>query len=312
MGMRSGIYKKLATETIFDQVSTVRTWTEHWFKRSASDLTKADGREVLKMVEAAGKSKSYQVRLKAIVSSIYNWGIEERLILGVRSSPMEGLQIQCPKGEKVPEILNLEQIREFLKKAKDLDHPWYPIWATALLTGMRNGELHALLWSDIDFENRKITVSKSFNTRTRSVKSTKAGYWRTVPISSELMELLLELKAKARDQEHVLPHSCYWDKGWQAKILRTFCVGVGLPSIKFHTLRACFGTQLLAHDVAPARVMKICGWKDLKTMQHYIRLAGVDERGATECLRMLSSDDEAMAEVVNLFEFKARPSEKGP
>jgi hypothetical protein len=47
-------------------------------------------------------------------------------------------------------------------------------------------------------------------------------------------------------------------------------------------------------------------------MQHYIRLAGVDERGATECLRMLSSDDEAMAEVVNLFEFKARPSEKGP
>jgi hypothetical protein len=25
--------------------------------------------------------------------------------------------------------------------------------------------------------------------------------------------------------------------------------------------------------------MKICGWKDLKTMQRYIRLAGIDEAG---------------------------------
>jgi len=28
--------------------------------------------------------------------------------------------------------------------------------------------------------------------------------------------------------------------------------------------------------------MKICGWSDLKTMQYYVRLAGVDERVATD------------------------------
>jgi hypothetical protein len=50
--------------------------------------------------------------------------------------------------------------------------------------------------------------------------------------------------------------------------------------------------------------MKICGWKDLKTMQYYIRLAGVDERGATDSLRLLSSDAEVMGEVVNMFNFK--------
>ncbi|MBS1982643.1 MAG: tyrosine-type recombinase/integrase [Bdellovibrionales bacterium] len=55
-------------------------------------------------------------------------------------------------------------------------------------------------------------------------------------------------------------------------MLRDFCKLHGLLSIKFHTLRACFSTQLLRQGVEAAKVMKICGWKDLKTMQRYIRL----------------------------------------
>jgi hypothetical protein len=35
--------------------------------------------------------------------------------------------------------------------------------------------------------------------------------------------------------------------------------------------------------------MKICGWKDLKTMQRYIRLAGIEIDGATEVLKVLPS-----------------------
>jgi integrase len=54
----------------------------------------------------------------------------------------------------------------------------------ALLTGMRSGELYALLWTDIDRENNALTVSKSNDNRFNVVKSTKAGYWRTVPISA--------------------------------------------------------------------------------------------------------------------------------
>jgi len=36
--------------------------------------------------------------------------------------------------------------------------------------------------------------------------------------------------------------------------------------------------------------MKICGWKDLKTLAIYLRLAGVDEKGATEGLSFLPQD----------------------
>lgn len=47
--------------------------------------------------------------------------------------------------------------------------------------------------------------------------------------------------------------------------------------------------------------MKICGWKDLKTMQKYIRLAGIEIEGATEKLKILPPKD-VMGRVVQLFQ----------
>jgi hypothetical protein len=37
------------------------------------------------------------------------------------------------------------------------------------------------------------------------------------------------------------------------------------------------------------KVMKIGGWRDIKTVQVYLRLSGVDEAGATNGLRLLIS-----------------------
>jgi integrase len=52
--------------------------------------------------------------------------------------------------------------------------------------------------------------------------------------------------------------------------------------------------------------MKICGWEQLETMQRYIRMAGIDERGATQVLKFMPSDAAVMGEVVSLFDFKAK------
>jgi integrase len=270
-------------------------------KTPASQLSKADGRELMSLLEAEGKSRNFRKNVKYMISVVYKWGIEERLIPNALVTPVDGLKLARDAVERVPDIFTIEEIRKLLSEAKTLEHPWYPVWAMALLTGMRNGELHALQWSDIDFTNLRITVSRSYNTRTRSVKSTKAGYWRTVPVSEELLRLLTELKQITGGKPHVLPRFWEWDKGGQARVLRKFCLGIGIRSVCFHSLRACFATQLLAHDIAPARVMKICGWRDLKTMQHYVRLAGIDEKGATQVLKVLPSDAAVMAEVVDIF-----------
>lgn len=289
----------LSQTTRTDYVNALRKHTHLWWKRQAAAITRADVVEVLSQLKAHSSSISYQNKLKVIINQIFTFGIEHRLIDGIDRSPAWGISLGRDE-EKKPEILTLTEIRKLLGEARRMDHAWFPVWSLALLTGMRSGELHALLWTDIDFENKTITVNKSFNPRLKMVKSTKAGYWRHVPLSEELIALLNELRAQAPGRREVLPRFWEWTKGQQARVLRAFCTGIGLPSIKFHTLRACFSTQLIRSSIAPAVVMKICGWKDLETMQRYIRLAGIETQGATDVLRVLPAVDEA-AQVVNLF-----------
>ena len=199
--------------------------------------------------------------------------------------------------------MSIKEIQRLLDCAFQEEHPWRHVWAFALLTGMRNGELYALHWDDVDWESKLLTVSKSYNGRLKIIKSTKAGYWRSVPISDELAHVLMELKNITGDEKFVLPRLPDWKRGMQAHILRSFCVSNGLQSVKFHTLRACFATQLIRQGVEPAKVMKVAGWRDLKTMQHYIRLAGIEITGVTDSLKILPPTS-VMANVVSLTQKK--------
>lgn len=99
----------------------------------------------------------------------------------------------------------------------------------------------------------------------------------------------------------VYPRVIAWQRGEAARVLRQLCEGIGMTSVKFHALRACFATQLLRDSIAPIVVMKICGWQDLKTMQKYLRLAGFEIEGATEKLKILPPKD-VMSRVVQLFQ----------
>jgi len=107
---------------------------------------------------------------------------------------------------------------------------------------------------------------------------------RVVPIADAAVSFLKELKLQTAETGFVLPRHSDWEKGEQARALRTFLVGMGLPPMRFHDLRASWATILLSKGVEPIKVMKIGGWKDMKTMMHYVRAAGVDIFGTTDCL----------------------------
>lgn len=289
--------------TLGDYKKMLKRYTKSWLKKRPGEITRGDGRKVIEYLLAQGKSKSFIAKVRNTINLVFQWGVDHRHIRDAFVPPMQGIKIE-KREDKFPEILNLTEIRKFLYEAKRQNHPWYPIWAMALLTGMRSGELYALEWNDVDFEHKVIRVTKSFNKRTGEIKSTKAGYWRNVPVSDELNKLLVELRSITGKEANLLPRNSIWDRGEQSKPLRAFLVENGIPSVKFHTLRACFATQLLADGVEMIKVMKIGGWKDIKTMQIYLRLAGVDERGATDGLRFLPSEEAVMGHVVELFKFK--------
>jgi integrase len=192
-----------------------------------------------------------------------------------------------------------DEIRKLLSYGKTYEPAWFPIWAFAAYTGCRNGELYALKWSDIDFQERLITVQRSYNKKFKEEKCTKTGDWRRVSICEPLWEIVLELK-RVHDHElergacknvgYVLPRPGLWQNGDQARKLRQFCEEIGITPICFHTLRACFATELLKRGVDVPSVMRVGGWKSLKTMMHYVRLSGVGDRGITDPLDYRSED----------------------
>jgi integrase len=78
-----------------------------------------------------------------------------------------------------------------------------------------------------------------------------------------------------------------------------FLQGLGLPRIRFHDLRATWATIMLSMGIAPIKVMSMGGWKDLKTMQFYIRKAGVDTSGISDKLSL--HDPTAESKVLSMM-----------
>lgn len=289
------------TETsIKDYYQSMKRWLAPLDRIPCADITPLMLMEIFNEMTERGVSFTHRQKLRTRIKAVFQHGISSGLVR-MLFNPANDLILKKSE-EKKPEILTIEEIRKLVDVAFAQKHEWRHVWALALLTGMRNGELYALQWSDIDWQNKLITVSRSFNGRTKDVGSTKAGYWRDVPMSQDCLRLMLELKQLTGGEQYILPRLTRWQNGIQASVLRTFCLENSLPSIRFHTLRACFGTQLLRQGVSSVIVMKIAGWKDLKTMQRYIRLAGVEVAGATDGLSVLPPEEVA----ANVVAFRPR------
>lgn len=301
----SPLVKKILLSTIWDTIGTLRRFTTGWNNKFCNEINAGDVRRLLQDMIDQDYSRSRVKSVRSAINTIFKWGIEDGAIIGIRNSPACDIQLGRVNDEKPPQVLSLSEIQKLLDAAREMDHKWYPIWFMALHTGMRSGELQALEWNDVDFESGMLTCAKSYNGRMKVVKSTKAGYWRKIPISQELEAFLVDLRAK-RDPSttHVLPRIEMWRRGEAAKVLREFCVGIGINSVNFHALRACFATHLLNAGVSSPVVKKICGWTDEKVMTRYIRLAGIDVRGATAGLGFVKPEFQIENKVANMNDFR--------
>lgn len=268
----------LTEKTVDNYLLCLRAHTlESWGDRLIDTISTQEIRNLLK--ERVGhKSASHQKSVLKFIRAIFQFSVDSNVI---NRNPTPDLKIRI--GDKIKRVLTEPQIRILLEKARDLDIEWYPHWSLAIYTGMRNGELYALTWDKVDLTNRTILIDCAWNNKD-GYKSTKSGDDRMIEIAEPLLPVLNELKIKSYDSNFVLPRIDKWDKGEQARELRMFLIGIGLPPIRFHDLRASWATLLLARGVEPAKVMSAGGWKDLKTMMIYCRKAGIDIKGITDGL----------------------------
>jgi integrase len=223
-----------------------------------------------------------------------------------RSNPGCGILLSASDDEKLPEILTVDEVRKLLVSARAMNHTWFPVWAVALTTGMRSSELYALRKENVLLKEGLIRITESWDWLQNRAKSTKAGYWRNAPIPSSLLPVIEPLMKT--EGEFLLPRIQKWEEGLQALVLRSFCQQIGISSVRFHALRVCFATHLLAGGVEDAKVMRIGGWRDFKTFQVYVRLAGIREKGLSEGLGqvILPTDQSVLEHLATLYNGNAQ------
>ncbi|MBN8609630.1 MAG: site-specific integrase [Deltaproteobacteria bacterium] len=93
-------------------------------------------------------------------------------------------KVKIPKTSAYRWLKTNDEIRRFLAAASEEGRLVFVLYAMALYTGMREGELVRLRWSNVDLDRRLILVSESFN------GPTKSGELRHVPILDPLLPIL--------------------------------------------------------------------------------------------------------------------------
>lgn len=167
-----------------------------------------------------------------------------------------------------------EEIEQFLDAAMAEDSPVvHAIYATALFTGMRAGELAGLRWDDINFDRRLITVQRSYN------GPTKAGDIRHIPILDRLLPPLKAWKLCSGSPRIVFPNDAgnMWDQKGRIydEILKRVLVRAGFDKryVHFHGLRHTFASHWVINSGDIFRLQKILGHHDSSMTQRYAHLS---------------------------------------
>ena len=277
---KHSLEKGMTIKTVENYDVCLRAHTlDAWENRHVDSITTEEIRSLIK-ARVGERAPSHQKNVLKFIRGVFKYALE---IGAISRNPTPEMKFRT--GDKIKRSLTEPQVELLLNKAKEFNWEWYPHVAAALYTGMRNGELYALTWDKVNIEERKILVDSSWNKKD-GFKSTKSGNDRIVEIALPLLSILKELKLKSSDSHFVLPRISQWDEGHQAACLRMFLIGLGLPVIRFHDLRATWATLMLSKGIEPAKVMIMGGWNDLKTMMIYMRKAGIDIRGITDCLSL--------------------------
>lgn len=156
------------------------------------------------------------------------------------------------------------------------------LYAVAVMTYARAGELAALTVGDVDLEHATLHVTKAVERVSKRVKSTKSGESRRIPIEAALLPLMARLCGGRRASDRLLWLPPAEDR---AELLRRHLqlAGVARPTlfenteatrhVTFHDLRATGQTWAAVRGDDHLKIMRRAGHADAETSMIYIREA---------------------------------------
>ncbi|MDC5841873.1 site-specific integrase [Vibrio europaeus] len=139
-----------------------------------------------------------------------------------------------------------------------------PLVITAINTGLRRGELLALKWDDVDFEQQYLSV------RAQNAKAKKS---RNIPLNDTVLEVLESWQLQNKKREYVFAsRSDVPIKDIKKPWLRVL-QEAKITDFRFHDLRHHFASKLVMVGVDLNTVRELLGHSDLKMTLRYAHLA---------------------------------------
>jgi len=132
----------------------------------------------------------------------------------------------------------------------------------ALRTGMRQSEIMALRWRDVDATTNQFVIRKS-----------KSGKPRFIPLHPDLQEMLQNLP---RTSEFIFPSSNGGPGIWDGALRFAWEVALdsaGIKDLRFHDLRHTAASHLVLKGASLQVVAEILGHADMRMTQRYAHLS---------------------------------------
>jgi integrase len=188
-------------------------------------------------------------------------------------------RVELPAAETSEDVRFLEPDEVLALADNAIDGPYQTIdralYVTAAMTGLRQGELIALRWRDIDWRAARIRVRQNYVLGEFGTPKSKRST-RSVPMADAVaveLDRLSQVSRRRGDDDLVFgdPHSDQpLDK---AAILRRYKRALTVahlePSHRFHDLRHTFGTRMAAAGVPMRTLQEWMGHRDIETTQRY-------------------------------------------
>ena len=229
-------------------------------------------------------------KAKVVLSGAFEQAIRNQII---QYNPVKATV--PPKMEQQDiRVLTEDEQKEFMQAVKG--HRLEALFLLTLATGLRKGEVIALTWDNVDFENRTISVKGSVSrvldpdtNKTyliRSEPKTKSGR-RQVLILSNMIPVLKEHKIRQdkekkeagsawKENNLVYPSNIgtYTEPRRINTTMNKITDAAGLDRFTFHSLRHTFATRMLEANISAKIVQDVLGHADvtltLNTYSHVI------------------------------------------
>jgi integrase len=143
------------------------------------------------------------------------------------------------------------------------------------MTGLRQGELLALRWRDVDWTAARIRVRQNWVLGEFGTPKSKRST-RSVPMADEVggeLERLFKWSRWQGDDHLVFAHPATGEPMYKPGVLRRMRKALRAAGLdeahRFHDLRHTFGTRMAAAGVPMRTLQEWMGHRDLATTQRY-------------------------------------------